>query len=88
MEPRTSLTPGQPVTVAPGVCRIVAPNAGMMTGPGTNTYLLGLREIAVVAPGPDLEAPLPALLRAAQGWPRNPARGWSAWPRPATAGRI
>ena len=67
MEPRTSLTPGQPVTVAPGVCRIVAPNAGMMTGPGTNTYLLGLREIAVLDPGPDLEAHLQALLRAAQG---------------------
>ena len=32
--------------------RIVAGNAGMMTGPGTNTYLLGEREIAVVDPGP------------------------------------
>ena len=67
MEPRTSLIPGQPVSLAPGVCRIVAPNAGMMTGPGTNSYLLGLREIAVLDPGPDLEAHLQALLRAAQG---------------------
>ena len=38
----------------------------MMTGPGTNSYLLGLREIAVLDPGPDIEAHLQALLRAAQ----------------------
>ena len=33
--------------------RIVAGNPGMMTGPGTNTYLVGIDEIAVVDPGPD-----------------------------------
>ena len=33
--------------------RIVAGNAGMMTGPGTNTYLLGDKEVAVLDPGPD-----------------------------------
>ena len=38
--------------LAPGVRRIVAPNPSMMTGPGTNTYLLGDREIAVLDPGP------------------------------------
>jgi glyoxylase-like metal-dependent hydrolase (beta-lactamase superfamily II) len=35
------------------VRRIVAPNPGMMTGPGTNTYLVGVDEIAVIDPGPD-----------------------------------
>lgn len=45
--------------------RIVAGNAGMMTGPGTNTYLLGEREIAVVDPGPDEAQHLEAILAAA-----------------------
>jgi glyoxylase-like metal-dependent hydrolase (beta-lactamase superfamily II) len=34
------------------VHRILAPNPGMMTGPGTNTYLIGNRRIAVIDPGP------------------------------------
>ena len=38
--------------IAPGVKRIVAPNPSMMTGPGTNTYLVGENEIAVIDPGP------------------------------------
>jgi glyoxylase-like metal-dependent hydrolase (beta-lactamase superfamily II) len=38
--------------LAPGVRRIVAPNPSMMTGPGTNTYLLGEQDIAVIDPGP------------------------------------
>jgi glyoxylase-like metal-dependent hydrolase (beta-lactamase superfamily II) len=45
--------------------RIVAGNAGMMTGPGTNTYLLGEREVAVVDPGPDDARHLEAILEAA-----------------------
>ena len=35
-----------------GVRRIVAPNPSMMTGPGTNTYLFGEHDIAVLDPGP------------------------------------
>jgi glyoxylase-like metal-dependent hydrolase (beta-lactamase superfamily II) len=38
--------------VAAGVRRLLAPNSSMMTGPGTNTYLLGKRRIAVLDPGP------------------------------------
>jgi len=45
--------PGASVTLAPGVRRVRAPNAGMMTGSGTNTYLLGERELTVLDPGPD-----------------------------------
>jgi glyoxylase-like metal-dependent hydrolase (beta-lactamase superfamily II) len=39
-------------TLAPGIKRILAPNPSMMTGPGTNTYLFGENDIAVVDPGP------------------------------------
>jgi glyoxylase-like metal-dependent hydrolase (beta-lactamase superfamily II)/8-oxo-dGTP pyrophosphatase MutT (NUDIX family) len=40
------------------VARLIAPNPGMMTGPGTNTYLVGEREIAVIDPGPDIASHL------------------------------
>jgi glyoxylase-like metal-dependent hydrolase (beta-lactamase superfamily II) len=48
-----------------GVRRIVAGNAGLMTGPGTNTYLLGECEITVVDPGPLDPRHLDTLLRVA-----------------------
>lgn len=35
------------------MARLTAPNPGMMTGPGTNTYVVGGRDMAVVDPGPD-----------------------------------
>jgi len=59
------LIPGKAVAIADGVRRIVAGNAGMMTGPGTNTYLLGTGEIAVLDPGPDEPRHLDAILAAA-----------------------
>jgi glyoxylase-like metal-dependent hydrolase (beta-lactamase superfamily II) len=37
------------------VRRILAPNPGVFTGPGTNTYLVGIDEVVVIDPGPDLE---------------------------------
>lgn len=63
------LTPGIPQILVPGVLRIVAGNAGLMTGPGTNTYLLGEREIAVLDPGPDDAQHLQRILTAAAGRP-------------------
>lgn len=42
--------------LAPGVRRLVAPNPSMMTGPGTNTYLFGTDEVAVLDPGPVIES--------------------------------
>ena len=38
--------------LAAGVRRLLAPNPSLMTGPGTNTYLLGRDAIAVIDPGP------------------------------------
>jgi len=62
---RPQLAPGKTVSLAKGVRRIVAGNAGLMTGPGTNTYLLGEREIAVIDPGPDDARHLESILAAA-----------------------
>jgi glyoxylase-like metal-dependent hydrolase (beta-lactamase superfamily II) len=67
MEPRSQLAPGTPVILGAGVRRIVAPNAGLMTGPGTNTYLLGTRDVTVLDPGPDDAAHLRAILSASDG---------------------
>jgi glyoxylase-like metal-dependent hydrolase (beta-lactamase superfamily II) len=44
--------PGRLDDIAPGVRRLTAPNPGLMTGPGTNTYLVGTSEPVVVDPGP------------------------------------
>lgn len=41
--------------LGPGVRRLVAPNPSLMTGPGTNTYLFGDKEVAVLDPGPLIE---------------------------------
>lgn len=48
--------------LAPGLCRLTAPNPGLMTGPGTNTYLVGRGRLAVVDPGPDDPTHLDALV--------------------------
>jgi glyoxylase-like metal-dependent hydrolase (beta-lactamase superfamily II) len=48
------LVPGVARAISPMVRRILAPNPGVFTGPGTNTYLVGIDEVVVVDPGPDL----------------------------------
>jgi len=44
---------GRAMALSPLVRRVLAPNPSVMTGPGTNTYLVGVDEVAVVDPGPD-----------------------------------
>lgn len=46
---------------------IRAPNPSALTGPGTNTFLLGREAVAVIDPGPDDPAHLEAVLRAGGG---------------------
>lgn len=61
------LRAGDVAQLAPGVRRLVAPNPGFMTGPGTNTYLIGETEVAVIDPGPYIEAHVDAIRAAAPG---------------------
>jgi glyoxylase-like metal-dependent hydrolase (beta-lactamase superfamily II) len=56
--------PGEPVLLAPGLVRLTAPNPGLMTGPGTNSYLIGTSELALIDPGPADDAHRAALLEA------------------------
>ncbi len=58
---------GDLVEVAPGVRRLTAPNPGMMTGPGTNCYLVGTDEVTVIDPGPDDVGHLDAMVEAGGG---------------------
>ncbi len=51
---RAEVIPGEPVQLADGVVRLTCSNPGPMTGPGTNTYLLGYpgQDWTVIDPGP------------------------------------
>lgn len=65
------LLPLRPVVLSPRIRRLTCGNGSMMTGPGTNTYLVGepgAAEVAVIDPGPadaDTEAHLQAVMDAA-----------------------
>jgi len=57
----------EPRELAPGVVRIVANNPSPFTYKGTNTYILGHGEPALIDPGPDDPAHLDAILKAIGG---------------------
>ena len=62
------IVPGRVTRLSNKVRRITAPNPGTMTGPGTNSYLLGTgADIALIDPGPAIESHVEALLAAAGG---------------------
>ncbi len=58
---------GVAIKVAPGVRRMVANNPGPFTFKGTNTYIIGHGEVAVIDPGPLDPEHLDALLAALAG---------------------
>lgn len=64
------IRPGVAVRLSPRVIRVTADNGSVMTGPGTNTYLVGggaRNDWAVIDPGPADAAHLQAVLAAAPG---------------------
>ena len=64
------IRPGVPVRLSKRVIRVSANNGSVMTGPGTNTYLVGggdANEWAVIDPGPLDDAHVDAILAAAPG---------------------
>lgn len=63
----TPLEPGQVQSLQDGVRMVLAPNPGPMTRWGTNSYIIGEGDVAVVDPGPASEAHLNALLNATTG---------------------
>ena len=58
---------GAVVRVAPGLRRVVAENPSKYTAWGTGTYLVGEGDVAIVDPGPQLDAHVDALLAAVAG---------------------
>jgi glyoxylase-like metal-dependent hydrolase (beta-lactamase superfamily II) len=55
--------------VEPGLARVLAHNPSAFTYYGTQTYLVGERELAVIDPGPDLPEHVAALEQAIDGRP-------------------
>ena len=51
-------------TLEPGIARVLAHNPSAFTYYGTQTYLIGEREVAVIDPGPDLDEHVEALVTA------------------------
>ncbi len=47
---------GKVVRLSERVRRLTAPNPSFMTGPGTNTYIIGDQELTVIDPGPVIDS--------------------------------
>ncbi len=64
---RAEIVPGEPVEIAAGVVRLTAPNPGVMTGPGTNSYILGHERFTVLDPGPVIDEHIERILEVTSG---------------------
>lgn len=60
---------GEAIRLEPLVARVLAANPSPFTYTGTQTYLVGTSDLAVIDPGPDLPEHLDALLAAIAGVP-------------------
>jgi glyoxylase-like metal-dependent hydrolase (beta-lactamase superfamily II) len=58
----SEIRPGEVVSISARVRRVTAPNPGVMTGPGTNAYLVGTESIALIDPGPDIAEHIDTLI--------------------------
>lgn len=67
MAAMAALQGGQIDVIAPGVRRLVAPNPSYLTGPGTNSYLLGHARFVILDPGPLDQRHIERLLRETDG---------------------
>lgn len=59
-----AIVAGEVVQLSPLVRRITAPNPSTLTGPGTNSYIIGHKKIAVLDPGPVIASHINAILKA------------------------
>ncbi len=64
---KSEFAAGVTTEIGPGVRRLLAPNPGQMTGPGTNTYLLGDKDVVVLDPGPVIDTHIDTIAAAAPG---------------------
>ncbi|MEM1315788.1 MAG: MBL fold metallo-hydrolase [Pseudomonadota bacterium] len=53
---------GEPVALEPGIRRLTCPNPSPMTFTGTQTYVIGTGDVALVDPGPEVSAHREAIL--------------------------
>lgn len=59
-----TIIPGQLVRIDARIQRLTAPNPGVMTGPGTNSYIVGSERLALIDPGPDIASHIEGLIAA------------------------
>ena len=48
------------------VKKITAPNPGVFTGGGTNTYLVGREDLTLIDPGPNIKEHIDEIIRAGE----------------------
>lgn len=67
MDVTVSVVAAKVQQLTPLVRRLTAPNPSFMTGPGTNTYIVGKEQLAVIDPGPLDQPHIDAILELCEG---------------------